>query len=127
MTTTTKYFDFPMKLGEKWDLSYVEENLNDKVKIARRTFTYRAVGWEDIEVAAGTFYALKIEVEGDWYLEFLPANASAASQVEADGPGNSVVMPSRNATIPKPSKGRVLWSMQSPWSRTLFRCSPSSS
>ena len=59
MTTTTKHFDFPMKPSKKWDLSYVVEKLNDKVKIATRTFTYRAVGWEDIEVADGTFNALR--------------------------------------------------------------------
>jgi len=106
MTTTVKNFDFPLKPGKKWDVSYITERPNDKIKLVKRSFSYRAVGWEEIKVAAGTFKALKIEAEGDWYHEFLPTNALVASRVEAGSSGNSVIMQSRNATTLEPATGK---------------------
>ena len=106
MTTTVKNFDFPLKQGKKWDISYITEKPNDKIKLVKRTFSYKVLGWEEIKVAAGTFKALKIEAEGDWHHEFLPTNALAASRVEAGSSGNSVIMQTRSATTPEAAAGK---------------------
>jgi hypothetical protein len=51
-----------------------------------RRLKYRVVGWEDVEVPAGKFKALKIEAEGSWSGEIAPqTTASAASQAGALG------------------------------------------
>lgn len=106
LTTTLKNFDFPIKPGKSWDVSFTEDKPNDKVKLTKRSFQYKVIGWEDVKVPAGTFKALKIEADGDWYNEFLPVNAVAGSRVESGATGNSIVMQSRNAVTPEPMSGK---------------------
>lgn len=105
-TTTYKNFDFPLTVGKKWELEFTEDRPNDKVKLAKRKYLYRVIGWEEVKVAAGTFKALKIEADGEWYNEFLPTSAVAGSRLEAGVAGSSVVMQSRNPTTPDPVTGK---------------------
>ncbi len=47
---------------------------------------YRVVGWEDIEVPAGKFKALKIEADGSWTGEIAPKTAATiATQAGEQG------------------------------------------
>ncbi len=73
-----KLLDFPLVVGKKWKDNYSaqlkwEEGHNS----ARNTGTtsgdetqifesYRVLGWEDVEVQAGRFKALKIEYKREW-------------------------------------------------------------
>jgi hypothetical protein len=106
LTTVAKNFDFPLRVGKTWELAVTDEKPNDKVKLAKRTYQYRVVGWEEIKVAAGTFNALKIEADGEWYAEFLPTNAVAGSRLEAGAAGSRVIAESHKPTTPKPATGK---------------------
>ena len=106
LTTTVKNFDFPMKPGKTWDISFTENQPNEKLKLVKRSFQYKVIGWEDVKVPAGTFKAIKIETDGDWYHEFLPSNAVIGSRVESGASGNSVAVQSRNAVTPGPMTGK---------------------
>lgn len=106
ITTTVKNFDFPLQVGKKWEVAFTDEKPNDKLKLVKRTFLYKVVGWEEVKVTAGTFKALKIEADGEWYNEFLPTNVVAGSRIEAGVTGTSVTMQSRNPTTPGPMTGK---------------------
>ena len=105
-TTTVKNFDFPLQVGKKWEVAFTEEKPNDKLKLVKRTFLYKVIGWEEVKVTAGTFKALKIEADGDLYNEFLPTNIVAGSRIEAGASGSSVTVQSRNPTTPGPATGK---------------------
>ena len=105
-TTTVKNFDFPLQVGKKWEVAFTEEKPNDKLKLVKRTFLYKVIGWEEVKVTAGTFKALKIEADGEWYNEFLPTNIVAGSRIEAGASGSSVTVQSRNPTTPGPATGK---------------------
>ena len=105
-TTTVKNFDFPLQVGKKWEVAFTEEKPNDKLKLVKRTFLYKVIGWEEVKVTAGTFKALKIESDGEWYNEFLPTNIVAGSRIEAGASGSSVTVQSRNPTTPGPATGK---------------------
>lgn len=105
-TTAVKNFDFPLDVGKKWEVSFTQEKPNDKVKLTKRKFLYKVIGWEEVKVAAGTFKALKIEADGEWYDEFFPTSVVAGSRVEASPAGSSVVMQTRNSSTPEPITGK---------------------
>ena len=105
-TTTVKNFDFPLQVGKKWEVAFTEEKPNDKLKLVKRTFLYKVIGWEEVKVTAGTFKALKIEADGEWYNEFLPTDIVAGSRIEAGASGSSVTVQSRNPTTPGPATGK---------------------
>lgn len=63
---TSRPFVFPLTIGKKWDLSFTEANPNPKFSTETYDAHYTVVGWEDVEVPAGKFKALKVEAEGTW-------------------------------------------------------------
>ena len=86
-TVVHRPFTFPMSVGKTWDLEFTEDHPNNKnLKSETRKLKYRVVGWEDVEVPAGKFKALKIEAEGSWTGEIAPrTTASLANQAGAQG------------------------------------------
>jgi hypothetical protein len=86
-TVVHRPFTFPMSVGKTWDLEFTDDHPGNKShKSETRRLKYRVVGWEDVEVPAGKFKALKIEAEGSWFGEIAPqTTASAASQAGALG------------------------------------------
>jgi hypothetical protein len=86
-TVVHRPFTFPMSVGKTWDLEFTEDHPNNKNhKSETRKLKYRVVGWEDVEVPAGKFKALKIEAEGSWSGEIAPrTTASIANQAGAQG------------------------------------------
>src|SRR5262249_49406954 len=56
-----KYFDFPLQPGKTWQQTSIETNI--KTNTVREHALSATVGdWEDIEVPAGTFRAIKISI-----------------------------------------------------------------
>ena len=52
--TRRRIFDFPLTVGKEWKDSFWR-------RVAQHTETFSVVGWEEIEVRAGKFRALKLE------------------------------------------------------------------
>ena len=86
-TVVHRPFTFPMSVGKTWDLEFTDDHPNNKNhKSETRKLKYRVVGWEDVEVPAGKFKALKIEADGSWSGEIAPrTTASIANQASAQG------------------------------------------
>jgi len=112
LTTTNKYFDFPLRVGKTWEISVTQERPNPKLKLIRNKLDYKVIGWEDITVPAGTFKTLKIEADGEWYNEFERTDATASSVVQSGATGSTAVAQTRSPTAPEPITGkfyRALW------------------
>lgn len=86
-TVVHRPFTFPMSVGKTWDLEFTDDHPNNKNhKFESRKLKYRVIGWEDVEVPAGKFKALKIEAEASWTGEIAPrTTASTANQAGAEG------------------------------------------
>jgi hypothetical protein len=86
-TVVHRPFAFPMSVGKSWDLEFTDDHPNNKAhKSETRRLKYHVVGWEDVEVPAGKFKALKIEADGMWTGEIAPRTAaSIATQSGAQG------------------------------------------
>ncbi|MBD8899589.1 hypothetical protein [Rhodanobacter sp. DHG33] len=67
-TVVNQPLNFPLKVGKKWEIDYAETNPPSNKAHSSETVheTYTVTGWEDVQVPAGTFKALKIEAEGQW-------------------------------------------------------------
>ena len=75
---------FPLSIGKSWDLEYTEQNPNSAHKWEKFDSKYTVVGWEQIEVPAGKFRALKIEAEGHWQAEIAPGQTVTQSGQSGD-------------------------------------------
>ena len=86
-TVVNRPFAFPLKPGKTWDLQYTDDRPGNTAHKSEKYDThYRVVGWEDIEVPAGTFHALKVEADGTWIAEVAPkVSAVVATQASAQG------------------------------------------
>jgi hypothetical protein len=76
--TRRKLFDFPLAIGKEWKDSFYR-------RVAQHTETFSVVGWEEVEVRAGKFRALKLEFKLD--VEVTGAIRYGAMPV---GPGGTV-------------------------------------
>jgi len=55
---------FPLQVGNSWTADWTDpRRLGNQLKVHAHT-TYKVVGWEDVNVPAGVFHALKIEARG---------------------------------------------------------------
>ncbi len=72
-TIVNQPLSFPLSPGKTWELSYTEQKPNPAHKYERFENHFVVVGYEDIEVPAGKFHALKIESEGTWHAETDPS------------------------------------------------------
>ena len=86
-TVVHRPFTFPMSAGKTWDLEFTDDHPGNKNhKSETRRLKYRVVGWEDVEVPAGKFKAVKIEAEGSWTGEIAPqTTANISSQTGVQG------------------------------------------
>jgi hypothetical protein len=85
-TVVSRPLAFPLNVGKSWDLEYIDDHpSNTSHKSEKRKLHYHVVGWEDVDVPAGKFKALKIEADGSWIGEVAPkTGAVVATQVGAD-------------------------------------------
>ena len=86
-TVVYRPYAFPMSVGKSWDLEYTDDHPSNKGhKSETHRLKYRVVGWEEVEVPAGKFKALKIEADGAWTGEIAPRTAaSVVTQAGAQG------------------------------------------
>jgi hypothetical protein len=61
------WFAFPLYPGKTWDNSYDWEMKGAAPAQGRAEDHGKVLGWEDIQVPAGTFHALKVEVNSRFY------------------------------------------------------------
>ncbi|WP_254058621.1 hypothetical protein [Dyella sp. S184] len=98
-------FAFPLEVGKKWELKYTEANPNPKHLSETLQTGYTVVGWEDVEVPAGKFKALKIEAEGNWTAVVAPMNQASAQAVNTTG--GSAALVQTNRVTPHTVSGRT--------------------
>jgi len=98
-------FVFPLEVGKKWEVKYTEANPNPLHTSETFQIEYRVIGWEDIEVPAGKFRALKIEADGNWSAEVASAN-KLASQALNTSSGSAILM-QNNRVTPHAVSGRL--------------------
>lgn len=92
-----KPFDFPLKDGKSWQTEYIEEHPNKEHKSEKFHTDYTVVGWEDVDVPAGHFKAIKIEAEGKWKAELEPSN-NVTSSAQSKQSRSTVVIQSQKVT-----------------------------
>lgn len=75
---------FPLSEGKKWELSVKKSNPTPKLTSASFDCNYAVTGWEEVQVPAGKFNALKVECNGEWKDELAAgvnfANAGSTTQ-----------------------------------------------
>src|ERR1039457_1937421 len=98
-------FKFPLDQGKTWEIDYTEDHPSKERKNQRIHLVYRVVGWEDLEVPAGKFKAMKIEAEGNWKAEIEPSVGATASTKA--GPSGSTTIVQTNKALPKSVTGRI--------------------
>lgn len=106
-TITSRPYDFPIKPGKTWKLEFVAEGSDARTKVEKVTKNYNVIGWVDVKVPAGTFRALKVEVEGEWTKEFNEVGPSASATVTNGQAGSVAVAQNLKASTPKPVSGRL--------------------
>jgi hypothetical protein len=85
-TVTGRPFSFPLTIGSSWTADYVDPRQHGLQTFAHFHTTYKVIGWEDVQVPAGTFHALKIEATGTVEGQMAAAAAGAsASMATASG------------------------------------------
>jgi hypothetical protein len=57
---------FPLKVGDAWDAAWQMRRARAGSFLARHERAVKVAGWEEIEVPAGRFRALKVEGTGVW-------------------------------------------------------------
>jgi hypothetical protein len=85
-TVTTRPFSFPMSVGQRWSVDYVDSTRRGAQTSDHVRKTYKVVGWEDVTVPAGTFHAIKVEAHGvDLDTIQVPAAAVGGAVASSDG------------------------------------------
>lgn len=84
-TVVNEPLQFPLSTGKHWNVHFREERPNKVHAWEEFDETYTVVGVEHVEVAAGKFDAIKIEVEGKWKAETVPASTVSAAAQGASG------------------------------------------
>jgi len=100
-----KPFTFPLKEGKSWDVTYSANNPNPMYSTETWTAHYVVVGWEDIEVPAGKFHALKVEAEGTW--SGMTTGMSSSSNRSVGTAGNGATSTLSVAQPPHQASGRI--------------------
>jgi hypothetical protein len=71
-TVVNQPLAFPLAPNKAWTIAFTERNPDPKHVSQTVTLPYRATGWEEVTAPAGTFHAVKIEVNGTWVAETAP-------------------------------------------------------
>ena len=98
-------FVFPLKEGNTWETDFTEDHPNKGHKTEKLHSDYRVIGWEEVDVPAGHFRAVKIEAEGYWKAVLEPS-VNVTSSTQANQSGSTVVMQSQKVTQ-RSATGRI--------------------
>jgi hypothetical protein len=98
---------FPLQPGKSWELEYTEPHPSGSAKLSSATWTtkYKIVGYEDVQVPAGKFHALKIEAEGNWRGEVAPSNSVV--QTAQSQPGQTTLITQARRVTPGTTAGNT--------------------
>jgi hypothetical protein len=96
---------FPLSTGKNWQLQYTDPHPNAKLGATTWTTKYKVVGYEDIDVPAGKFHALKIEAEGDWRGQLAPSNTVV--QAAQTQPGATTLVTQARRVTPEAVSGHT--------------------
>jgi hypothetical protein len=96
-TVVNQPLSFPLSVGKTWELKYTEAHPNVKHDSEALDMRFKVVGPESVNVPAGKFEAIKIEMEGEWTAQIAPVH-SATSGIASNQTDTTVVMQTRNAT-----------------------------
>jgi hypothetical protein len=105
-------YKFPLEVGKTWDHEITEPNPTPAIALLRHTWHHTVIGWEDVTVPAGTFKALKIESEGNWYRESNPVAAASRGAIVNVPNATTATVTQQQAYTPPPTGGRAyqaLW------------------
>jgi hypothetical protein len=97
---------FPLKEGKKWELSYTQAHPDQKLVSRSFDCKYAVTGWEQVQVPAGKFNALKVECDGEWTNELAPG-VSVASVASATQTGAATATQSQRILPHTVVSGRV--------------------
>jgi hypothetical protein len=103
-TVVNRPLNFPMKPGKKWTLEYTELHPNPQHSSETLHCDYVVTGWEDVQVPAGSFKAMKVECDGQWAAVVAPAVVSGNRAV-ANANGVAMVTQAQRVT-PRAISGR---------------------
>ena len=67
-------FSFPLWVGKTWEGKVAFESSDQPAKMVQAELRARVAGYETVTVPAGTFYALKIVIEGAYWAQNLEYN-----------------------------------------------------
>ena len=104
-TVVNKPFVFPLSIGKSWDLAYQEDSPNAQHKFEKFQDHFNVVGFEDIDVPAGKFRALKIEADGHWEAELAPAQSVV--QGAQSGQNGTTLVTQVQKTTDRQTSGRL--------------------
>lgn len=97
--------EFPLSEGKKWTVEYTELNPNRMRSSETFHNDYVVTGWEEVQVPAGKFTALKIESEGQWSAMLAPVAIAGTQAVATPGVVTAVANAQRIA--PRAVSGRL--------------------
>jgi hypothetical protein len=80
-----KPFSFPLAEGKTWELAYDEDKPGGNYLRQSIENKFVVVGYETVDVPAGSFLALKIEAEGRWSARVAASKSSASAQTDVQG------------------------------------------
>jgi hypothetical protein len=98
---------FPLSEGKKWDMSYTQEHPDALHTSQTVHCKYVATGWEDIQVPAGKYKALKIEGDGEWSAVLAPHAGVSAQGLAV--PGGTATFTQSQRVAPRTISGRFYW------------------
>lgn len=97
--------EFPLSQGKKWMVEYTELNPNRLHSSETFHNDYVVTGWEDVQVPAGKFTALKIESEGQWSAVLAPVAVGGTQAVAT--PGRVTTVSNAQHIAPRTISGRT--------------------
>jgi len=104
-TVVNRPLAFPLSDGKSWELVYTEQNPNKSHKSEKFATHFRVVGYEAVEVPAGSYRALKIESEGNW--EATLAAAQSVVQGAQTAQGDTTMVTRAQSTGERQTSGRL--------------------
>lgn len=104
-TVVNRPLDFPLSAGKTWKVAFEEQNPSARFKSEKRDSKFTVVGYEDVQVPAGTFHALKIEAEGTWSAEVAPGESVV--QGGESNAGGTTMSTQVHKTAPHEASGRL--------------------
>ena len=104
-TVVNRPLVFPLVAGKSWEIEYTEQHPNKAHKFEHWVHKYTVVGFETVEVPAGTFKAIKVEEEGHWNAELEPTQ-TVVQGAEMKPEGTTMVTQTQQ-TRNEPTSGRT--------------------